>query len=58
MEKAGHSIIIGSRNPGDEKYAEPKQNGIQVLDTVKAVERAEIVLIALPAGWFPTLRDH
>ena len=52
-EKAGHNIIIGSRNPEDEKYAEPKQNGIQVLDTVKAVERAEVVLVALPAGVVP-----
>lgn len=47
--RAGHTIIIGVRNPDGEKYQSSKENGMQVLTIGEAVDQSEVILIAIPA---------
>ncbi|MBK7944625.1 MAG: NAD(P)-binding domain-containing protein [Flavobacteriales bacterium] len=46
---AGHDILIGARNPGDEEILKWAQGiGARVLSIPEAVNKAEVVLIATP----------
>jgi len=48
---SGHKVMIGARNPGDQKAVEISRSSenIQLAGIAKAVEWAEVVLVAIPA---------
>lgn len=47
---AGHDVIIGARNPQDEKVQLfTKLHNIPVTDIINAVQQAEVILVATPA---------
>lgn len=51
LANSGHEVMIGARNPGDQKALEISRSSenIQLADIVKAVEWAEVGLVAIPA---------
>ena len=51
--KAGHTIIIGARNPEDEKYQSAKELGMEVSTIQQAVDQSEVILVSIPASAVP-----
>jgi 8-hydroxy-5-deazaflavin:NADPH oxidoreductase len=48
--KAGHTVTVGVRNPGDPKVADLTQQGIKVTDVGTAARGADVILLAVPWG--------
>ena len=48
--KAGHTVTVGVRNPGDPKFADLTQQGIKVTDVGTAARGADVILLAVPWG--------